>query len=350
MRRFTWKQRNQPGRCCRAPVQALEVPLSSDQRLQLLHDQKKTGRELEDGVKEILKDDPGFISGYFVLSSNASARGDLRLQQALLRQGLAANPGDETLLYHLAVCAFPSKRRLFVNELIRRFPRSPLAAAVLLNLAQSSTSRTKMRKILERAYRITAGTAQSIGILRILCPLLVESDPARVVRLLKSASRCAVKEVGFYYRNIASGLMAFYASVAEIQRLLKKGRREEAARAAQLLQEPDIPHIGANEAEKVLVALVKVKALAANGQIARAYESLIQHPLLLQNQELLDAGVHMGDRLGKSHRRVEEEAWQWTLQQTYPLAEFAIPDKRGRSICARDYRGSVAMVGLWNPG
>jgi hypothetical protein len=335
-----------------APDQASGVPLSSQERLQLLHDQEKTGRELEDGVKDILKNDPGFISGYVVLSSKASARGDLRLKQALLRQGLAANPGDETLLYHLAVCAFPAKRRLLVNELIRRFPRSPIAATVLLDLAKSSTSRTKTQRILERAYRIVAGKAESIYTLRALCPLLVESDPGRVLRLLKSAARCAAKKVGvgFFYRNITSPLVAFYASVAEIQRLLNKGRNEEAVRAAQSLQEPDIPHIGANEVEKALVALIKAKALAADGQIAQAYESLIRTPLLQLNQDLLDALTNMGARLRKSGRKVEDEAWQWTLQQTYPLVEFAISDKRGRSVRERDYRGRVVLVNVWNPG
>jgi len=326
------------------------VPLSSQQRLRLLYDQKKTGRDLEDGVKKILKDAPGFISGYVVLASNAAARGDLRLQRSLLRQALAVDPGNEMSLYRLSVCAVPAKRRLLANDLVRRFPRSPMAAAVLLSLAESSTSRTKTRKILERACRITAGTRHSIGTLMTLCPLLVESDPARAVRLLKSALRRALKEDGFFHRDITRCLVAFYTSVAEIQRLLKKGKREEAVRAAQSLQEPDIPHIGAHEAEKVLVALVKAKAQAANGQIAQAYEALIQHPLSLLNQDLFDAVTKMGARLRKSRRRVEEEAWQWTLQRTYPLAEFAIPDKRGVSICERDYRGRVVLVNVWNPG
>jgi hypothetical protein len=342
-----------PGKVAAAhgtPVQASGVPLSSWQRLRLLYDQKKKGRELEDGVKEILKDDPGFVSGYVVLSSKASERGERRLQQAWLRQGLATNPGDETLLYYLADCALPPKRRLLMDELIRRFPRTPIAVNVLLDLAESSTSRTKTRKILERAYRIVAGKAESIPTIRALCPFLVESDAARVVRLLKSALRSAVKEDGFFYRDIASSLVAFYTSVAEIQRLLNKGRKKDAIKAAQALQEPEIPHHGANQAEKVLVALVKSKALSADGQIAGAYESLIQHPLLLHNQDLLDAVIDMGARLRKPRRRVEDEAWQWTLQQTYPLAEFAIPDKRGRSIRERDYRGRVMLVNAWNPG
>jgi hypothetical protein len=324
--------------------------LLSWQRLRLLYDQKKKGRELEDGVKEILKDDPGFISGYVVLSSKASERGERRLQRAVLRRGLAANPGDETLLYHLADCASPPKRRLLLNELIRRFPRTPIAVTVLLDLAESSTSRTETRRILERAYRIVAGKAESIVTLRVLCPFLVESDPARVVRLLKSALRSAVKESGFFYSDIASSLVAFYTSVAEIQRLLKKSRKKEAVKAAQALQEPDLPHHGADQAEKALVALVKAKALAADGQIAQAYESLIQHPLLLHDQDLLDEVTNMGARLRKSGRQVKEEAWQWTLRQNYSLAEFAIPDERGRSVREQDYRGRVVLVNAWNPG
>jgi hypothetical protein len=332
------------------PVQASGVPLSSWQRLRLLYDQKKTGHELEDGVKEILKDDPGFILGYVVLSSKASERGERHLQRALLRQGLAANPGHETLLYHFAECASPPRRRLLMNELIRQFPKTPTAVTVLLELAESSTSPTETRKILERAYIIVAGKAESITTLRVLCPFLVESDPARVVRLLKSALRSAVKERGFFYSDIAGHLVAFYISIAEIQRLLNKNRKKEAIKAAQALQEPDIPHFGANETEKMLVALFKSKALAADGQIALAYESLIQHPLLLHNQDLLDAVIHMGARLRKSRRQVEDEAWQWTLQQTYSLAEFAIPDEHDRGVREQDYRGRVVLVNVWNPG
>src|SRR5271157_1088830 len=43
-----------------APMRASGVPLSSEERLRLLRDQQKTGRDLEEGVKEILKDDPNF--------------------------------------------------------------------------------------------------------------------------------------------------------------------------------------------------------------------------------------------------------------------------------------------------
>jgi hypothetical protein len=113
---------------------------------------------------------------------------------------------------------------------------------------------------------------------------------------------------------------------------------------------PDIPHSGANEAEKVLMALLKAEALAADGQVEQAYESVIGHPFRLLQQEMLDAAIGIGAQLRKSPNRVEEDAWQKILQQIYPRAEFEVPTKRGGNIRARDYGGQVLLVNVWNPG
>ena len=330
--------------------QAAEATPSSEKRLQQLRAEGKTGVELEAGVRQILQDDPAFVLGYIVLAQRSAARGDLRRQRELLREGLAANPGNELLHYQLAACPGTPKHRHLLNEFARRFRKSPYATNALLGLAELSTGHGEARRILERAQRLTAGHAHAIWTERKLYPLLVESDPARVRQLLKSVSRLAAKTDGFLLQGMASGLMSFYTSVLKIQRLLKKGQTEKAARAAQQLQEPDIPHSGANEAEKVLMALIQAKALAADGQVAQAYESLIGHPLILLQQELLDAAIRIGAQLRKSRKRVEGKAWQKILQQTYPLAEFEVPTKRGGIIRAQDYLGRILLVNVWNPG
>jgi hypothetical protein len=333
-----------------ASGRAAEATQSSEERLRRLREEDKTGTELEAGVNQILEDDPAFVRGYIILAQQCAARGDLRGQGARMREGLAANPGSDLLHYLLAVCPGTPRHRVLLNKFARRFRKSPYAVGALLGLAKLSTSRGEARKVLERAQRLTAGQADAIWTERELYPLLAESDPARVARLLKSASRRAAKTDGFYNQEMTSGLMNFYASVWKIQRLLKKGNSEKAAIAAQLLQEPDIPHSGATETEKVLVALLKAKVLTAAGQVEQAYESLIGHPLTLLQQELLDAAVRTGARLGKSRKRVEDEAWQKILQQSYPLAGFEVPVKRGRNIRGKDYRGRVLLVNVWNPG
>jgi hypothetical protein len=325
----------------------VEVTQSSEERLQK---EGKTGDELVEGVREILRDDPAFLLGYIVLAQRAAARGEVQRQRARLREGLAANPGSDLLHYQLAICPEAPRPHPLLNKFARRFWKSPYAVGALLELANLSTSRAEARKILERAQKLTAGRPDAIWTERQLHPLLAESNPARVVRLIKSVSRLAAKNDGFFLQGMASGLMSFYTSVLGIQRLLKKGQTEKAARVAQHLQEPDIPHSGASEAEKVLMAILKAKTLEADGHIEQAYKSLIGHPLILLEQELLDAAIRIGARLRKSRKRVEEEAWKKILDQTYPRAEFEVPTKRGRNIRAHDYLGRVWLVNVWNPG
>ena len=329
---------------------AAGAPQTSEQRLQQLHAEGKTGDELAAGVRRILHDDPAFAIGYIVLAQRYTARGDLRRQRARLQEGLAANPGSEELHYQLAVCPGARRHHQLLNKFVRRFGKSRRAVAALLGLAKLATRRTEVRKLLERAQKLTDGRPEAIWTERELYPLLAESDPARIVRLLKTASRGVATTDGFFMQGLSSGLTKFYGSVLEIQRLLKKGKTEKAVSVAQLLQEPDIPHGGANDAEKALTALIQAKALAADGQVDQAYESLIAHPLILLQQELLDAAIRIGARLHKSPKRVKEEAWQKTLQQTYPSAEFDVPTKRGRKIRAQDYLGRVLLVNVWNPG
>lgn len=323
---------------------------TSEERADRLQAEGKKGTELEAGVRQILEDDPAFVLGYITLAQRCAARGDLRGQRAVLREGLMANPGSEELHYRLAACPGTPGRHLLLNKLARRFGKSQFAVRALLGLAKLATRRDAARKILERALRLAAGRPDAIWIERELYPLLAESDPARVVRLLTSASRRTAKTDGFLLRGMTGGLLNFYTSVWEIQRLLKKGKIEKAASAAQLLQEPDIPHWGANEAEKAIRALIQAKAVAADGQVEQAYESLIGHPLILLQGELLDAAIRTGATLGKSRNRVEEDAWQNTLQQTYPSADFEVPYKRGRNIRVQDYCGRVLLVNVWNPG
>ena len=333
-----------------ASGQAAGMPLTSQQRLQQLHKEGKNGVEFEEGVLQILKDDPSFPLGYIVLANRSEARGEFRLQRARLREGLAANPDSAELHYQLAVCLGTANRRLLLKDFARRFRKSPYAEIALRQLAKLSTGRAEARKILERAIKLRAGEASAILTERELYPLVAERDPARVIRLLKAASRLATNPDDFNMREMASSLTIFYTAVWKIQRLLKKGKNEKAARVAQSLQEPDIPYSGATEAEKVLLALLKARALAAGDQVERAYESLIAHPLILVRQELLDAAIRTGARLSKSPKRVEEYAWQKTLQQTYPSAEFEVPTKRSGNIRARQYRGRVLLVNVWNPG
>jgi hypothetical protein len=333
-----------------ASGQAATSTQSSEQRLRRLGDECKTGDELEAGVRQMLHDDPAFATGYIVLAQRYAARGDLRRQRALLREGLSASPGSEELHYQLAACSGTPRRHRLLSKFARRFRKSPRAVAALLGLARLATRRAEARKLLERAQKLTAGRPGAIWTERELFPLLAESDPARVVRLLTSASRRAAKSDGFLLRGMTGGLLKFYTSVWEIQRLLKKGKTEKAARVAQLLQEPDIPHWGASETEKALTTLIQAKALAADGQVEQAYESLTRHPLILLEQELLDAAIRIGARLHKSPKRVEYEVWQKTLQQTYPRAEFEVRTKRGGKIRSQDYCGRVLLVNVWNPG
>ncbi len=321
---------------------------SSDERLRQLLQERELGDKLEAGLRSILADDPQFVGGYSMLASRRAARGDLAGQRAWLRKGMVANPGDHGLNFAMTATN-PTAHRRLLKEFVRRFPQSQYKWKALWQLACQAANRAEACKLLERAYG-AAPIVCRLWLLRQLCPLLVERYPARAVHLLKAEARHAAKTKSLPEIESADELVRFYTSVLQVYIQLKKHKTAAALSAAQQLREPEIPHIGASPEEKAVLALTQTKALVASGQVLPAYELLVQHPLLIERKELLDEAKRLGSKLHKSRRQVEEEGWQARLQETYPIADFVVPSKRGRSLCAQDYRGRLLLVNVWHPG
>ncbi len=325
-------------------------PQLSPARLEQLFAEHRKGKDLETGVRRILNEDPRFVQGYTTLARIAGARGDLRTQRSVLRQGLVANPKSDVLHFELATSSpLPSRKRL--RRFVSRFRKSPWALPAMLDLAQLSNSHVEQRKLLEDAYPLSVHGSNDLWRERTLCALLAKDEPRKAIGLLNTVSRRARERGNLARQQEVSELLGFYRSIHKVHKLSGTGKCTEALRIAMEMQEPTVPYTRTTDAEQTLLAISQATALVASSRVEQAYDLLVRHPLVVSEQELLDAAISIGTLIRKSRNKVRDEAWRLLLQKDYPLAQFrGVNVPRKPPLGASDYRGRVLLVNVWNPG
>ena len=318
--------------------------------------QNPDAKKREAELWRMAADYPKFDFVYHLLAKPFLARADFRGAANIYRKGLAANPESDALHAATLNCSAKPAGNRRMEEFIRRFPRSDYSSYYLQQLTEEASSPAARLKLLRRAVALDKSGPRSFDTLSALCWQIALVNPGTAAKLavawLKAAERRSAKgqEMHFYTRDTAVARTRFFVALANCDRLLKRGKAKAAMAAVEQISVPDVPQAGVAEADRVLLALMQAKVLAAAGEPQRAYDGLISHARLLMSDEMLAAAVRLGAKLGKSRRQVEADAWQHKLAVDSGVAEFEVPGPRGRTIKASEYRGHPLLVNVWNPG
>ena len=348
-----------PSRRSGADKKAAAEPASQDVLIELIRpimqNPDATKREAE--LWRMAADYPKFDLVYHLLARPFLARADFHGAVAIYRKGVAANPNSDALHAAILNCsARPAGKSRQMKEFIRQFPRSQYSSYFLRQLAAEASSAAARLKLLRRGVAVDKSGPGSFDTLSALCWRIALANPGGAAKLavawLKAAERRSAKgqEMPFYIRDTAVARTKFFVALANCDRLLKRGKTKAAVAAVEQISVPDVPQVGVDDADRVLLALMQAKVLTGAGEPQRAYDGLISHARLLMSDEMLAAAVRLGAKLGKSRRHVEADAWQHKLAANNGVAEFEVPRPRGRTIKASEYRGHPLLVNVWNPG
>jgi len=313
-------------------------------------------KKREAGLWQLAADCPKSDVPYQMLANPFLARADFRAATAIYRKGLAVNPNSDALHAALLGCSAKKAPRGAKQRFIRRFPRSSYTARFLGELAAEASSPAARLNLLRRAAAVNKEDFfVSFSTLSDLCWELAIKNPAAAAKLeaawlAKRRSARVGGDMPFYIRDAAVARTEFFVALANCDGLIKRGKARAEVAAVEKVTAPDIPHLGVDDHDRVLLALMRAKVLAAAGKGQRAYDELISHDHLLMSDEMLTAAIKLGAKLGKSRRQIEADAWQQRLSAENVVADFKVPGSRGRTIKASDYLGRILLVNTWNPG
>jgi thiol:disulfide interchange protein DsbD len=334
-------------------------PASQDELFELIRPimQNPDAKKREAELWRMAADYPKFDMAYHLLARPFLARADFRSAADIYRKGLAANPKSDAMHAVLLDCsARPAGKSRGMKGFIRRFPRSQYSSYFLQQLAEEASSPAARLKLLRRAVAVDKSGPSSFHTLSALCWQIALVNPGSAAKLavawLKAAERRSAKgqEMSLYIRALAVARTKFFVALANCDRLLKRGKAKAAMATVEQIIAPEVPHLGVDDNDRVLCALMQAKVLGAAGEPQRAYDGLISYARLLMSDEMLAAAVRLGATLGKRRRQVEADAWKHRLAVDNVVAEFEVPGPRGRTIKASEYRGHPLLVNVWNPG
>jgi hypothetical protein len=314
-------------------------------------------KKREEELWQLAADYPGSEIPYNLLAKPFLARAEFGRAAAIFRKGLAKNTDKDGFHALLLSCsANPGVNLRAKQAFVRRFPRSDKTPNYLQEISKELPSRSARLKLLRRLETFEKGDQGLLFPLFELAWELALEDLAGAAKQIASWLKAAVKRsakgasLPFVFRDMAAARTAFFLTLAKCDRLLKRGKAKAAAAAAEKISAPEIAHFGVDDHDRVLLALMQAKTLTAAGEPQRAYDGLISNDRLLMSDEMLAAAWKLGTKLGRSKRQVEADAWERRLSADCDAAEFEVPEARGLTIQANDYRAHPLLVNVWNPG
>jgi tetratricopeptide (TPR) repeat protein len=286
-----------------------------------------------------LKLDPDFARAHVTLARNADLRGDWAAQRRHLEAAVRSNPDNPQYLLRYAQAHRTSEPQRFQElalGVVEKFPDTPAAAEALAHVANES-SNPQRRTYFERLraeYPADKFSYTSLamgwyyGELTPVEALPVARDMAKWFPTSKTwAQRVAHQE-----------------AMVSAQALIDERRFAEAVAVLDKTQKPSGPHGAA-------WVLLNARAAAGTGQIARAYNALVESvaatPAVLMETALLSYGTE----LKKTREEIDQDVWKARDAKAAAATPFELASsKDGKPVRLSDYAGRVVLLAFWFPG
>jgi tetratricopeptide (TPR) repeat protein len=302
---------------------------------------------LEGELKSLTERYPKFAPAYADLAYIVVRRGDLELERSYYRKAMALEPDNAQYAYGYASTfkmRDPKEHRRLAEEMAQRFPSDILAAFALREAAADVGSVEDRIPLLEQARALNrkAGAGTDDELLNLYARRDIGKAAAVSGETLAALRRNA--KANKYSVTHAEQMAGYYSSVACGRQLLAEGKTAEAAAAIEKTKAPQSPHPDNS------LTLLKADLLLAQGQTNNAYHYLLDQPGAVADEELRSAAERIGEKLARTPRQVESDAWAACLKRAKPVPEFSLDNFRGGKAKPADYRGRIVLINLWAPG
>lgn len=301
-----------------------------------------------------VKLDPKCGAAHDMLGICAEVRGRLDESREHHRRAVEAEPDNITLWRHYVgswVTGDVNRGLAIGREMGRRFPAE--AASIMGYLAMRSRSEAAARGIYEMIQK--EFPQDSAGSITGLFSIRLKEDRAAALALARSvraqlAGQLAAAKSGSDAKATRAleaadkqwaPLEAYAQAVIEAEGKIAAGR---AAEAAADLGKVTLPRWGVDRRP---LELALVRALAAAGEGAKAYDGLLATVAKAPGDETLAALTQLAHTLG---RDAKADLAAKRAAAAKPGLPFALTDYRtGKTVSLEDYRGRVVLVNFWYP-
>lgn len=296
---------------------------------------------------EAVKRDPKLAAAWADLSDAAERWGNNKASREYMEKAAAISPDNPDYAFYYAFKfenTDPAKFKSLLYDLIKRFPKNERGAQALYWLAFDTYNvkdKIKIYEQLRTLYPPDKFDWSSSGMSSYFY-LLLKTDPAKALSLAKEMNEKMTDE------DSKAEWQKSVALAEKVNRANQLIASHQPAEALQTLSGTTVSHwTGALEA----LNLLKAKAMAANGNVQSAYDSLIVMYAQFPHIKTQEALLQYGKELNKDEKQVNADVWrqrETTAKQAHPftLRNYLTED----SVSLSDFHGKPVLLTFWFPG
>jgi len=301
-----------------------------------IYDYKDPDRSVRH-YEQAVKLDPKLGNAWDMLAISAEEKGDLAGSRALHRKAVDAEPDNVALWRHLVgawVTADIDRAVALGLEMSQRFPEG--AAGIIGYLAMRAKTIEKSRAIYELLRE--KFPKESVNGLPALFSIYLQTDCAKALALAQEMVKLAPDN------KVWPGLVTCAQTLIEADALIGQGKSADAVAAVDKIT---LPRYGVDRRP---LDLTRAKALAAGGQTAKAYDSLLTGCIKNPNDDTLAALRTYGAKLGKTAAQVDAELFARRAAAAKPGVPFSLVNyATGKPVALDEFKGRVVLVNFWYP-
>lgn len=322
--------------------------------LQML--EKPTGKE--ELFRKAISLDPKFAPAYNSMAGIEFDKGDYVKQREYLQQVMELDPANAEAAREFAETfqfTDPTEFRQLAERYAERFPRDSDCTYLLYQLENAEPHNAARLAVLERMRRSyldepvsTVGMDQPdvfTGWLEDamidLFNLYGQSNPQEAFDLAQEMQKRTWADPDW------KKVVAYQQNLMRAQQLITLTKYSE---ASALLQQPYTGWLVTRGLNHTPMDLAKAKALAGNGNIQQAFDTLAAAWIKAPDPQLKAALLKCGTKLGKTSEQVDDYVWQKWTANAKKMKPFKLKEVlSGKKIKLSDFRGRVILVSFWFP-
>lgn len=319
---------------------------------------------------------PSCAPAWASLSGAAYMDGNVLEQRRDAEKALALDPQDRSgvfFLYALSYFATDfAKFRTIVEDRVTRDPADESLDYLLMLVAENAPTAEEQETDYEKIYQLYgAESAHPVDGLDNIMPQLLnlyarsdatkalnfaekmENDEAALAEkqnaaAAKNTKKSDAKLQAPFWQTVAD----YQRSIVDAQLLIVRNKYSDALTVlAKNELKPTSDYDPLATIDKTPDELTEAQALAASGQLQKAYDSIKTALLPRPDDSLETALVSYGEKLGKTPAQVREDVWQTRDAKAKPFTPFDLKQYvTDKDVKLADFRGRVVLVNFWYPG
>ncbi|HET9783643.1 MAG TPA: redoxin family protein, partial [Terriglobales bacterium] len=288
--------------------------------------------------RQALQLDPRYAPAYAHLSYLDESRGDLAASREDLHQAALLQPHSPKAQFNYAYSFKnddPARFRQLSEQVVRDYPRDPVAGQVLYWLAESaSTDQARLRYLLQLRQGNIPGDWVTSGD-ELLFEIYDRTDRAQALAVAREMAKADAD--GY------TAVLNYAQAMSQADAWLAKGNGNKALAA---LGNEHLPRYMPQQP----LALMRARAQAAAGQPQAAYDGLLDFVAKTPTPATLSALLDSGRKLGKSPTQVANAVWAARAHTAHAAVSFDLANyQTGKQTSLADLRGHVFLLNFFFP-